>query len=184
MRASAFLCRHTGLKVAPPFRASSSPLLWRLRRSYSTPQDSVDLGGALVKRVGQSLEEYRDEIAGSALLLSISGGLDSIACAKILIRLNELEPAWQFGLHVIHFNHGLRPESIEEAQFVADFAREHQLPFHLCEASPEQVTRWSQKSGGMQESARDWRRAESGRVLQGLSSVSGQRYVVVNGAHI
>jgi len=184
MRASAFLCRPSaGLKVASYFRAKSTPPRQFTLRSLSTLQDSVDFGDTLVKRVSQSLEGYREEIAGSTLLLSVSGGLDSIACAKILIRLNALEPSWQFHLNVLHFNHGLRPESVEEAQFVAEFAREHQLPFHLCEASPEQVTRWLQERGGMQESARDWRRTESARVLQELPTVSGQRFVVVNAYH-
>lgn len=181
MRTSAFLCRRSaGLKVASYFRANSTPPRQLFFRSLSTSQDNDDIGDTLVKRVSQSLKGYREEIAGSALLLSISGGLDSVACAAILIRLNALEPAWQFNLNVIHFNHGLRPESVEEAQFVADFARKHQLPFHLCEASPEQVTRWSQEGGGTQESARDWRRSESARVLRELPTVSGQRFVVVN----
>jgi tRNA(Ile)-lysidine synthase len=92
--------------------------------------------------------------------------------------VNALEPAWRLSLHFIHFNHGLRPESAEEALFVAALARDHQLPFHLCESTPNQVREWSREGGGLQESARDWRRAESARVLAGLASVSGERFVV------
>ncbi len=62
------------------------------------------------------------------LLLSISGGIDSVVLAELLARLNK-ELSFDFAL--MHFDHGLRAkESDEDAKFVKNFAKSLGLDFY------------------------------------------------------
>jgi tRNA(Ile)-lysidine synthetase-like protein len=66
-----------------------------------------------------------DEAQGRRLLLAVSGGLDSVAMLDIVVRLSpELgcEPV------VGHVDHGLRPESKADAEFVCNLAGRLGLP--------------------------------------------------------
>ena len=66
--------------------------------------------------------------SGSNLILCVSGGSDSIALLNLCHQLNRLF-RWQ--LHILHFHHGLREESDEEARFVRDLSQRLNLEFHL-----------------------------------------------------
>ncbi|HJL70463.1 MAG TPA: ATP-binding protein, partial [Anaerolineales bacterium] len=54
------------------------------------------------------------------LVVGVSGGADSLALLHLLSRLAEKPPR----VHVAHLDHGLRPDSAEDAQFVASIARD------------------------------------------------------------
>jgi len=54
-------------------------------------------------------------------LIGVSGGRDSVAL------LHQLVAAGFKDLIVCHLDHGLRPESADDARFVADLAQEHRL---------------------------------------------------------
>jgi tRNA(Ile)-lysidine synthase len=58
------------------------------------------------------------------ILAGVSGGPDSVCLAHILIQNG-------YALIIAHFNHGLRPEAAEEAEFVRQLAAEWQTPFVL-----------------------------------------------------
>lgn len=58
------------------------------------------------------------------LLLALSGGGDSMALFYLLI-----ESGWPF--EVAHVNHGWRAESGEEAAYLEQLCRTHQISFHL-----------------------------------------------------
>ena len=91
--------------------------------------------------------------SGSKLILCVSGGSDSIALLHLCHQLNRLF-RWQ--LHILHFHHGLREESDEEARFVRDLSQSLNLEFHL------RTTRdFQSETSGLQEKARNWRRAEA-----------------------
>ena len=91
--------------------------------------------------------------SGSKLILCVSGGSDSIALLHLCHQLNRLF-RWQ--LHILHFHHGLREESDEEARFVRDLSQRLNLEFHL------RTTRdFQSETSGLQEKARNWRRAEA-----------------------
>src|SRR3954463_14252874 len=69
--------------------------------------------------------------AGDRVAIAVSGGADSIALFRLLL---ELRGELGIVLSVAHFNHKLRlPESDQDQQFVADFAKTHQLEFR-CDA--------------------------------------------------
>ena len=91
--------------------------------------------------------------SGSNLILCVSGGSDSIALLHLCHQLSRLF-RWQ--LHILHFHHGLREESDEEARFVRNLSQRLNLEFHL------RTTRdFQSETSGLQEKARNWRRAEA-----------------------
>ena len=91
--------------------------------------------------------------SGSKLILCVSGGSDSIALLHLCHQLNRLF-RWQ--IHILHFHHGLREESDEEARFVRDLSQRLNLEFHLRTTQDFQS-----ETSGLQEKARHWRRAEA-----------------------
>ena len=93
--------------------AAGSPKRARSRR----PSDS------LVRRARAVLEEAGLENA--ALVVAVSGGPDSLA---LLHALAGLQAPLGLSLTVAHLDHGLRPESYEDAQYVAAAARSLGLP--------------------------------------------------------
>jgi len=91
--------------------------------------------------------------SGSNLILCVSGGSDSIA---LLHLCHQLSRRYRWRLHILHFHHGLREESDEEARFVRDLSKSLNLEFHL------RTTRdFQSETSGLQEKARHWRRTEA-----------------------
>lgn len=90
------------------------------------------------------------------LLLAVSGGADSVA----LLRLVELTD-WR--AEVACINHGLRPEAVEETEFVRAVARERGLAFHTVTFDTRVTAR-----------ARGWNIEETARTLryQHLASIA------------
>jgi tRNA(Ile)-lysidine synthase len=67
--------------------------------------------------------------AGSALAVGVSGGMDSVVLAHLLL---TLAPRRGLLLHLAHFDHALRPTSADDARFVAGLAAAWGLPFHTA----------------------------------------------------
>ena len=102
--------------------------------------------------------------SGSKLILCVSGGSDSIALLHLCHQLNRLF-RWQ--LHILHFHHGLREESDEEARFVRDLSQRLNLEFHL------RTTRnFQPETSGLQEKARNWRRVEAFKLREEIRADS------------
>ena len=77
------------------------------------------------------LQDFEREIEGSdwgsGIVVGVSGGQDSLALLHLLSRLAERPPR----VHVAHFDHGLRPNSTDDVQFVTDIARNWGFPFSV-----------------------------------------------------
>ena len=63
--------------------------------------------------------------------LAVPGGADSTA---LLLLLSGLRDELDFDAHVLHVDHGLRPDSAADARFVRALAARHGLPFHSVRA--------------------------------------------------
>jgi tRNA(Ile)-lysidine synthase len=63
------------------------------------------------------------------VVVGLSGGADSVC---LLHSLSLLAPYWNLALHAVHVDHGLREESVGDAEFAAGFAARLKIPFHLC----------------------------------------------------
>ncbi|MBF0215182.1 MAG: tRNA lysidine(34) synthetase TilS, partial [Magnetococcales bacterium] len=88
--------------------------------------------------------------AGGTVVAGVSGGADSVALMHLLLASGLVDPE---RLVVAHFDHGLRPDSVQDATFTA--ARAQRAGVRLAQ------TRWSgpQRPGNLQEQAREARRA-------------------------
>lgn len=77
---------------------------------------------------------------GARLGVAISGGRDSVALA---FAARSLAPRWRWSLILFHYDHRLRPESGQDAQFVRELARRWRLPLVVGRA-PRQKKNWSE----------------------------------------
>lgn len=59
----------------------------------------------------------------STYVVAVSGGVDSVALLDMMSRLTE------HSLVVAHFDHGIRPDSADDATFVRELATRYGLPF-------------------------------------------------------
>jgi len=65
---------------------------------------------------------------GDTVLVAVSGGADSVA---LLHLLHALAPSWRLTLHVLHVDHGLRPDSAHDAAVVRALGARLGLPVHV-----------------------------------------------------
>lgn len=108
---------------------------------------------AQIRHRGDGVEQGR-------VLVAISGGGDSTALLGILWALRK---SLGLDLSLAHADHGLRPESAEDAAFVRDLARN--LDLDLAEACLDVKAHAEQEGLGLETAARElrwaWLRAEA-----------------------
>lgn len=87
---------------------------------------------------------------GSAILIAVSGGADSMC---LLYLLQEIAPRFHWHIAAAHFNHGLRGEEADrDEHFVEDYCRIRSIPC-LCEKGDVAAVAF-QKHLGLEEAAR------------------------------
>jgi tRNA(Ile)-lysidine synthase len=88
----------------------------------------------LLKRVRATIDQHRMLNPGEAVLVAVSGGIDSVVLLDLLQRL---VPDYGISLHVAHLDHGLRgASSSDDARFVERLAEERGLPIHTSRLEP------------------------------------------------
>ena len=105
---------------------------------------------------------------GDTWLLAVSGGADSTA---LLCIMALLAPQHDWQLHVATVDHQLRPESAEDAAFVAGLCRGWRIPCRILTADVPRLAR--QVGLGTEEAARRARYAllEQARQACGASAI-------------
>ncbi len=93
------------------------------------------------------------------IIISLSGGIDSMSLSCLL---SDFREKIELDLHWVHFNHGLRPESVGEALFISELSHQKGIPVTIVKTD--------RLSGhkGMQNQARDWRYENLERTRQEL----------------
>ena len=117
----------------------------------------------LEKRLKAYIREQGLTSPGDLLLLAVSGGVDSMCLAHLLLKLKD-----ELGvdLAIAHFDHQLRPESAEEGRFVAEFARRNGLLFFPGTADIRAL------GGNVEDTARRERYAFLRRVASRIGAAS------------
>lgn len=114
---------------------------------------------ALLKDAAAFCEGERLIPPGARVLVACSGGPDSLALLDILARLSHLAK-YDFSVEAAHFEHGIRLEdgaSLEDAEFVAGFCKERQIP---CTIGHGDVPRWAEdRQLSLETAARECRYA-------------------------
>jgi tRNA(Ile)-lysidine synthase len=120
--------------------------------SATTPSAPLDRLATLVLEGACALGVPDD----AAIMLAVSGGPDSMALLHGAARAVGTDAA-QWRLHVAHLDHGLRPESVDDAAFVADAARDLGLS---CAVERVDVAAQGRRDGrSIEEAGRDARYA-------------------------
>ena len=92
-------------------------------RDGTDDADGTGLSDDIVlPNVRRAIMKHTSLPPGSPVLLSVSGGSDSVALFRVILELN-IEMRWS--LSAVHFNHGLRPEAVAEEEFVNVVAHVH-----------------------------------------------------------
>ncbi|MFP3853976.1 MAG: tRNA lysidine(34) synthetase TilS [Anaerolineales bacterium] len=97
----------------------------------------------LASQVAEVIEAHELLRPEELVILAVSGGADSLCLALVLRDLG-------YPIHIAHFDHGLRPESRQEADFVRDLAVEWQVPFTQERANPPMAGAGSQEAWARQ----------------------------------
>ncbi len=112
----------------------------------------------LLREVERTIERYALLRRGERIIVGVSGGPDSLTLLDLLQRLAG---RWGWSLHVAHLDHGLRPESAAEADFVRALAEARGLPITVERAElPARV----REGVAVEETARRYRYAFLARV--------------------
>jgi tRNA(Ile)-lysidine synthase len=83
----------------------------------------------LAETVDVALRRHAMLAVGETLVVGVSGGADSVA---LLAALLAIAPAWRLTLHVVHVDHGLRPDSTRDADFVRRLGARFGLPVEVA----------------------------------------------------
>lgn len=93
----------------------------------------------LVAEVQRLIDAHELLSSGAKVIVSVSGGADSMA---LLSLLRQLESTYRLSLVVAHINHQLRgDESIRDARFVERYADKLGLPFHSLDVDVKALKR-------------------------------------------
>jgi tRNA(Ile)-lysidine synthase len=106
--------------------------------------------------------------SGDGVAVAVSGGADSLA---LLHAMRTLAPPRGWRLEVVTVDHGIRPGSAADAEFVADHAKSFGLRAHLARIPAAEL---AAAGGAGPEGAA---RAARYRALAELAQVAGCRYV-------
>jgi tRNA(Ile)-lysidine synthase len=90
---------------------------------------------------------------GETVLVSVSGGPDSVCLLESLVRLRRL---LRIRLEVFHLDHALRADSVDDAAYVRKLAARHALPCHVRVAASEPQKRWSVEAWARGERWHAW----------------------------
>jgi tRNA(Ile)-lysidine synthase len=98
----------------------------------------------VLERVTATARRYEMFLPGQTVLVSVSGGPDSVC---LLNSLHGLRRLFRIDLQVFHLDHRLRRDSGKDAEYVRRLAGRLKVPFHLrvCEFDPkdgESIEAW------------------------------------------
>ncbi len=105
------------------------------------------------KKIRAFMEEYHMVEEGDCILAAVSGGADSLCLVLVLLAL-RLELGIR--LCAVHVEHGIRgAQSVRDAEFVAGFCRQHQIPYKMYRCHAKEYAKTHGQT--VEEAARELR---------------------------
>ncbi len=89
-------------------------------------------------KIATYIRKHRLIEPGERVGVAVSGGADSVAMLRALL---ELRGDLGCVLAVVHFNHKIRPEADDDADFVQSLARQHGLEFFCAAGDAKKFAR-------------------------------------------
>lgn len=84
----------------------------------------------MMKKIRDYIQKYNMITPGETIVAGVSGGADSVCLLLVLL---ELKKEIEFDIRVVHINHGIRPEAVEDADYVKTLCERNNLTFTLVE---------------------------------------------------
>ncbi len=100
----------------------------------------------------ETVKKYSLFSPGHKILVSLSGGADSLALFHLLFRIKD---EWRLEIEVFHLDHRLREESSEQAREICEMVRGKGIPCHCLKTDIKALH--EEKRGSLQEVARQER---------------------------
>ena len=145
----------------------SGPAIVRPSLVAAAPSDNdqrlLELVRQTRKREGLFAPPTQCDGRPATVVVAVSGGGDSMALLHMLTRMRD---DWTLNLVAAHLDHSIRPDSREDAAFVAEMAKRWNVPFETDRLPPQTLT----GTGNLEASARLWR-------YQFLAQVAGEYQV-------
>ncbi|NNM33403.1 MAG: tRNA lysidine(34) synthetase TilS, partial [Gemmatimonadetes bacterium] len=107
-----------------------------MRSGLPGPAEGV-VGAPILDSVLSTLAEAPWEARREPIVVAVSGGLDSMCLLHLLRFYSSIGTG---RIHVAHFDHRMRPESGEDARWLAGVTRAWELPIHRGEATVSLTT--------------------------------------------
>ena len=82
----------------------------------------------MITKVYDYVQKYHMIQEGDTIVAGVSGGADSVC---LLFMLIEIRKKINFNLSVVHVNHGIREEAVQDEEYVRKLCEEHNIPFYL-----------------------------------------------------
>ena len=86
-------------------------------------------------KISDQIANFDQLQIGDKILVTVSGGVDSVALILIMDTLQKFE------LNIAHVNHNLRNESSQDELFVKKIASDLQIPFFVAHLNPSEIGR-------------------------------------------
>src|SRR5687768_9777113 len=95
------------------------------RSGWACREDSGLSGLGVLETVRATIRQHAMLTGGETVLVAVSGGADSVALLHVLMTLAD---EVSLRLHVLHVDHGLRTDSVRDAEFVRQLAERLAVP--------------------------------------------------------
>ncbi len=99
---------------------------------------TIVMSDCFVQRVNRYILEHHMIRPGEIVVVGVSGGVDSLS---LLYCLHALRHEFSCSLHVAHLDHGIRPDSVADAEYVHKLAEELNLPISVEQVDVPQMMR-------------------------------------------
>lgn len=92
----------------------------------------------MINKVWNYVQQEHMFEAHDYVVAGVSGGADSLCLLFMLLEIRKRLP---LTIHVVHVNHGLRKEAVEEGLYVEELCKKHQISFTLVEKNVDEIAR-------------------------------------------